>query len=114
MRELLGRIFSGHGPASPAVPSAGNTEAVVASTFGVLIDAWILQDGDPTDDFFGFRASGPGRITVVHREGEGWEFRSAEGRIDPLPEPATLLLFGTTAAGLGVARWVKRRRGETS
>jgi hypothetical protein len=27
----------------------------------------------------------------------------------PIPEPMTLLLFGTTAAGLGLARW--RRRG---
>jgi hypothetical protein len=27
------------------------------------------------------------------------------------PEPTTLLLWGTGAAGLGVARWVKRRRG---
>lgn len=27
----------------------------------------------------------------------------------PIPEPATLLLFGTTAAGLGLARWYRRR-----
>jgi PEP-CTERM motif len=27
-----------------------------------------------------------------------------------IPEPATLLLFGTTAAGLGLARWRQRRR----
>jgi PEP-CTERM motif len=27
-----------------------------------------------------------------------------------VPEPTTLLLFGTTAAGLGVARWRQRRR----
>jgi hypothetical protein len=30
--------------------------------------------------------------------------------LNPVPEPATLLLFGTSAAGLGLARWVKRRR----
>jgi hypothetical protein len=26
------------------------------------------------------------------------------------PEPSTLLLFGTTAAGIGLARWRQRRR----
>jgi hypothetical protein len=26
------------------------------------------------------------------------------------PEPTTLLLFGTTAAGLGLARWRQKRR----
>jgi hypothetical protein len=30
--------------------------------------------------------------------------------IDAVPEPATLLLFGTTAAGLGLARWRQRMR----
>jgi hypothetical protein len=28
----------------------------------------------------------------------------------PIPEPTTLLLFGTTAAGLGLNRWKQRRR----
>jgi hypothetical protein len=29
--------------------------------------------------------------------------------VTPTPEPATLLLFGATAASVGVARWIKRR-----
>ncbi len=30
--------------------------------------------------------------------------------LEPVPEPATLFLFGTTAAGLGLARWKQRSR----
>jgi hypothetical protein len=32
--------------------------------------------------------------------------------LEPVPEPTTLLLVGTTAAGLGVARWRQRRRNQ--
>lgn len=42
----------------------------------------------------------------------GWEFDSGFARIEPTPEPTTLLLFGTTGAGLGLARWYRRRRRE--
>jgi len=47
-------------------------------------------------DVVGFAA--PGGITNV-----GLSF-------SPTPEPATLLLVGTGAAGVGLVRWVKRRR----
>jgi len=32
------------------------------------------------------------------------------GDLEPVPEPTTLLLLGTTMAGLGVARWRRRRQ----
>ena len=32
------------------------------------------------------------------------------GQLEPTPEPTTLLLFGTTMVGLGLARWRRRRQ----
>ena len=45
----------------------------------------------------------------------GGSFTTASGAdyssdLAPVPEPATLLLFGTTTAALGLARWRQRRR----
>jgi hypothetical protein len=31
------------------------------------------------------------------------------GQLEPVPEPTTLLLWGTTMAGLGIARWRRRK-----
>jgi len=59
------------------------------------------------------------RLFLGTMDGFGWFNNSgafsvsgdlASGDLAPIPEPATLLLFGTTAAGLGLARWRQRRR----
>jgi hypothetical protein len=48
----------------------------------------------------------------MHREnlssfGDYWQTDSARFELQPTPEPATLLLWGT---GLGLVRWHRRRR----
>jgi hypothetical protein len=50
-------------------------------------------------------ATPPGFFISPSNRSETWS-----DPFSPVPEPATLLLFGTTAAGLGVARWRARRR----
>jgi hypothetical protein len=42
--------------------------------------------------------------------GPAWRFESIQYELEPIPEPTTLLLFGTAMAGLGLARWRQRRQ----
>jgi PEP-CTERM motif-containing protein len=47
-------------------------------------------------------------LDIPRLQTDGDAFLSAS--IGLTPEPATLLLFGTTAAGVGLARWYRRTR----
>jgi hypothetical protein len=46
--------------------------------------------------------------------GEKWLYDGIRYELSPTPEPTTLLLFGTTMAGLGLARWRRRKLKEES
>jgi hypothetical protein len=61
--------------------------------------------------------TGHGLTTIelsLDSSGTAWGFTRITYDFNPIPEPTTLLLFGTTAAGLGLARWVKRRRSHSA
>jgi hypothetical protein len=68
----------------------------------------------PFDQVFG--PTGPGGGTAI----TAWQGFGATGTytialdLSPVPEPATILFFGTTAAGLGLACWRQRRKQQTS
>jgi hypothetical protein len=76
----------------------GQVDRLVPSVPGPFNLSWILTVPLPT----GFHS--------LVLEAEAFGFASEMSPPTPTPEPVTLLLFGTTAAGLGVSAWRRRRR----
>lgn len=69
--------------------------------------------GGPFPDshrLYGLQGAGHFEMTFLRDGPDLWRSGGATFQLEPIPEPATLLLFATTTAGLGAARWLKGRR----
>jgi hypothetical protein len=111
------------------IPQFGNIESVVLATPFGLTGQLFRSDvecsfsppacsGDPfSTPGTAYSLHGQGVLHLsLHRHtigsGEFWEWDTAQFDFQPIPEPVTLLLWGTGAAGLGLARWYRRRTRE--
>jgi len=122
--RLVATGFLQHNVKPPGPEHAGDDDKGKPLNFGFFVDAnepdkpMGLNGGfgggetHPLGHFDSFSISNLRLNTnPATREINSWSFR-VEGHhlvAEPVPEPATLLLFGTTAAGLGLARWRQRR-----
>jgi hypothetical protein len=98
-------------------PSSGGgpITTTVDGTFFLMLHAGVFflnPPGNPPSFGFPGESTGPASVTFALQPlaplSNQWIFSSGEAHF-VTPEPATLLLFGTTAAGLGLARWYRRR-----
>jgi hypothetical protein len=100
---------------SPATaPLEGDpTTVTVDGTFGISLGAvvFFLPPFQPPL-FLNGSISGPASLTFAWSPFlDEWRFQSGEGAV-VTPEPPTLLRLATTGAGLGIARWHRRRARE--
>ena len=101
------------------IPDFGNIASVVL-TAPFQLDGLLTRFNEPpfpnmVPDITEYELRGQGEfLLALHRTkptgADAWQWDSMTFDLQPIPEPATLLLWGTGAAGLGVARWLKRRR----
>jgi hypothetical protein len=106
-------IFNGN----PVIAPPSNVASVVALTnpmtleFGVFVNQFspenLVASAEATVVLEKANFSLPPNCPLI---GHCWRFVSVTYDLSPVPEPTTLLLFGTTMAGLGLARWRQRRR----
>jgi hypothetical protein len=114
------------------IPSSSQSESVTtAAQFTVLFDSNRLLHNssfvcapfvpvencnsfDSGSNAFSFTLTPGSHRLSLHVAAVGQATSSpVGGDISATPEPATLLLVGTTAAGLGLARWRQRRKQQT-
>jgi hypothetical protein len=96
-------------------PFTGDPTVTVQGHFGMNLVATVSISGigifSDQNLQGSFVRSGPATLTFNwHPEIGDWLFSSGSAQIDPIPEPATLLLFGSTLGALGIFRKAQHRK----
>lgn len=126
----IGGICAGSRPPAPpcGTPGFEFTGQAVVPQFGDFTKAIVtvpagfsgflnLDTGDPQNAPNTLVASAIATLTLdkvnstnPQFPGPAWRYAGIEYELEPIPEPTTLLLFGTAMAGLGLARWRQRQQ----
>jgi hypothetical protein len=101
---------------NPVIAPPSNVASVVALTNPVTFSGFFRHEGTLENLIASAEATvvlekaNFSLLPICPLPGDCWKSVSATYELSPVPEPGTLLLVGTTAAGLGLARWRQRRR----
>ena len=124
VNALMGVFLDSNQPDLSAAPSALDFSTIgltFASLSPELKQPFFIGDGLTGTGSGNVQSfivpNGATRLFLGTMDEHGWFDNSGQlavsgkaSALEPVPEPTTMLLFGTAAAGLGLARWRQRRQ----
>jgi hypothetical protein len=94
---------------APVPPFTGAASTQVTGSFSFSLTVFLF-DPDGSQTQLSYFETGPATIHLAGDPTIGWTFDSGVGYIGPVPEPATVLLLSTSAAGAFLWSRLRSRR----
>jgi PEP-CTERM motif len=122
--RCTGNFFQLHGSVTATAPLFGDTApggttigfgiGTISGDFAAFTQPGppgtpVLFNGDTQIEHVLFSGEGRADITYFRGAGENWGIQAIRVELNPVPEPGTLLLVGSSLVGVGTATWRRRR-----